>query len=74
MYGLEFQDPDLLITKHSRIQNVNEIKQVEPTPKTVWDDLAQPIAAATGFSEKNARKEADRCLQCGLICYEKQTS
>jgi NADPH-dependent glutamate synthase beta subunit-like oxidoreductase/NAD-dependent dihydropyrimidine dehydrogenase PreA subunit len=73
MYGLEFQDPDLLITKHSRIQNVNEIKQVETTPKTVWDDLAQPIAAATGFSEKNARKEADRCLQCGLICYEKQT-
>ncbi|MFO7990464.1 MAG: FAD-dependent oxidoreductase [Desulfotignum sp.] len=73
MYGLEFQDPDLLITKHSRIQNVNEIKQVETTPKTVWDDLAQPMAAATGFSEKNARREADRCLQCGLICYEKQT-
>jgi NADPH-dependent glutamate synthase beta subunit-like oxidoreductase/NAD-dependent dihydropyrimidine dehydrogenase PreA subunit len=73
MYGLEFQDPDLLISKQSRIQNVTEIKQVEPSSKTVWDDLAQPMAAATGFSEKNARREADRCLQCGLICYEKQT-
>jgi hypothetical protein len=72
MYGLEFQDPDLLITKQSRIQNVTEIKQVEPSPKTVWDDLAQPMAEATGFTEKNARREADRCLQCGLICYEKQ--
>ncbi len=72
MYGLEFQDPDLLITQHSRIQNVTEIKQVETTPKTAWDDLAQPMAAATGFSEANARNEANRCLQCGLICYEKQ--
>jgi len=24
-----------------------------------------------GFSEKMAEKEADRCLQCGLVCYEK---
>lgn len=72
MYGLEFQDPDLLITQHSRIQNVTQIQQVETTPKTTWDDLAQPMAAATGFSEAKARKEANRCLQCGLICYEKQ--
>ncbi len=72
MYGLEFPDPDLLITQQSRIQNVTEIKQVKITPKTPWDDLAQPMAAATGFSEANARKESERCLQCGLICYEKQ--
>jgi len=72
MYGLEFQDPDLLITQHSRIQNVTQIQQVETTPKTAWDDLARPMAAATGFSEAKARKEANRCLQCGLICYEKQ--
>jgi hypothetical protein len=72
MYGLEFQDPDLLITQHSRIQNVTQIQQVETTPKTTWDDLVQPMAAATGFSEAKARKEANRCLQCGLICYEKQ--
>jgi NADPH-dependent glutamate synthase beta subunit-like oxidoreductase/Na+-translocating ferredoxin:NAD+ oxidoreductase RNF subunit RnfB len=72
MYGLEFQDPGLLITNQSRLQNVTEIKQVETSPKTPWDGLAQPMAAATGFSEANARKEADRCLQCGLICYEKQ--
>ncbi|MDT8378202.1 MAG: (Fe-S)-binding protein [Desulfotignum sp.] len=72
MYGLEFQDPDLMITQHTRIQNVSEINHVEITPKTTWDDLARPMAAATGFSEANARKESDRCLQCGLICYEKQ--
>jgi NADPH-dependent glutamate synthase beta subunit-like oxidoreductase len=72
MYGLEFQDTDLLITPHSQIQNVSEIKHVAISPKTTWDDLAQPMAAATGFSEANARREADRCLQCGLICYEKK--
>jgi NADPH-dependent glutamate synthase beta subunit-like oxidoreductase len=72
MYGLEFQDPELMITQHSMIQNVTQIQQVETTPKTTWDDLAQPMAAATGFSEAKARKEANRCLQCGLICYEKQ--
>ena len=26
-----------------------------------------------GFSEEVARKEADRCLQCGLICYNQTT-
>ena len=24
-----------------------------------------------GFSEESARTEAARCLQCGLICYER---
>jgi formate dehydrogenase (NADP+) beta subunit len=71
MYGLEFQDPDLMITQKTPLQDVTEIHAVEKSPKTTWDDLAQPMAAATGFSEANARKESDRCLQCGLICYEK---
>jgi formate dehydrogenase (NADP+) beta subunit len=71
MYGLEFQDPELMITKKTPLQDVTEIHEVEKSPKTTWDDLAQPIAAATGFTEANARKESDRCLQCGLICYEK---
>ncbi|MCF8089777.1 MAG: FAD-dependent oxidoreductase [Desulfotignum sp.] len=74
MYGLEFQDPELMITQHSLIQNVTQIQQVETTPKTAWDDLAQPMAAATGFSEAKARQEAGRCLQCGLICYEKHNA
>ncbi len=74
MYGLEFQDPERVITQYSRIQNISEIEHVETSPKTTWDDLAHPVAAATGFSEENARKEANRCLQCGLICYEKQTA
>ncbi|MFU8768302.1 MAG: FAD-dependent oxidoreductase [Desulfotignum sp.] len=71
MYGLEFPDPDLMITKTTPLQDVTEIHAVEKTPKTAWDDLAKPIAAAPGFTEQNARKESDRCLQCGLICYEK---
>jgi formate dehydrogenase beta subunit len=26
---------------------------------------------STGFSEEQARAEANRCLRCGLVCYEK---
>jgi formate dehydrogenase (NADP+) beta subunit len=85
MYGLPFQDPDKMITPLTRLQDVSTLVQVETSPQNVFDmDVrknalaGEPFqkqgtadAASTGFSEKNARNEADRCLQCGLICYEK---
>jgi len=58
------------------VQNVNEIDRVKQVSRTIM-----PMADATerlmdaeiekGFTEKKAQREADRCLQCGLICYEK---
>jgi formate dehydrogenase (NADP+) beta subunit len=71
MYGLAFQDPDQVITQNTLLQDVDTLHRVETCAKNIWDDMAQPAPAATGFSEKTARSEADRCLQCGLICYEK---
>ena len=33
-------------------------------------ELEQTGQLELGFDEAAARKEASRCLQCGLICYE----
>ncbi|MCA1793087.1 MAG: electron transporter RnfB, partial [Desulfobacteraceae bacterium] len=85
MYGLPFQDPAKMVTPQTRLQDVSTLVQVKTTPQHVFDmdvrktaRTGEPLgkqgtadAASTGFSEKNARDEAKRCLQCGLICYEK---
>jgi formate dehydrogenase (NADP+) beta subunit len=65
-----------VLTENSVVQNVYELNETEvkessrtimplSNPKTAGDVLE----LEKGFDEKMARKEADRCLQCGLICY-----
>jgi len=84
MYGLPFQDPARMVTPRTQLQDVSTLHQVETSHQHVFDmeknkqDRVDPAsdrvdAGSTGFSEKNARNEAGRCLQCGLICYEKTT-
>ncbi|MDY7038448.1 MAG: hypothetical protein SV375_20110, partial [Thermodesulfobacteriota bacterium] len=41
---------------------------VEGNSKTAWVFPKE----FPGLDEQAARKEAERCLQCGLICYEKK--
>ncbi|MEE4363392.1 MAG: hypothetical protein V2J08_05635, partial [Desulfotignum sp.] len=71
-----------MVTPRTKLQDVSDLHQVETSHKNIFDMKTQgqnqtdrtsgrADAASTGFSEKNARNEADRCLQCGLICYEK---
>ncbi|HKK00072.1 MAG TPA: electron transporter RnfB, partial [Desulfotignum sp.] len=85
MYGLAFADPDKMITPQTPVQDVSALHQVAPSPQNIFDmatqkqdqtahtsrTSGQADAGSTGFSEKNALNEAERCLQCGLICYEK---
>jgi NADPH-dependent glutamate synthase beta subunit-like oxidoreductase/NAD-dependent dihydropyrimidine dehydrogenase PreA subunit len=82
MYGLPFADASKMVTPRTKLQDVSDLHQVETSHKNIFDMKTQgqnqtdrksgrADAASTGFSEKNARNEADRCLQCGLICYEK---
>jgi hypothetical protein len=33
-------------------------------------ELSQGIELEKGFSETEAKAEAGRCLQCGLVCYQ----
>ncbi len=85
MYGLVFADPDKMITSQTPLQDVSDLHQVAPSPRNIFDMAiqkhdqtahtsltpGQADAGSTGFSEKNALNESERCLQCGLICYEK---
>ena len=76
IYGIPLSHPENVLTLTTMVQNVDEIEGVEPLSRTLM-----PMANASerlmdaeiekGFTEKKAEKEAARCLQCGLICYEK---
>ncbi|MDM8538721.1 RnfABCDGE type electron transport complex subunit B [Desulfobacterales bacterium HSG17] len=75
MYGIEFQESDKMITKQTTLQDVSSLNSVDFTSRNVliprqsrkeWLD-----EFSTGFSLEEAHTEAERCLRCGLICYEK---
>ncbi len=75
MHGLT---PDLakhVITPQSVLQNVNHVEKVQASQRQIMPicsgrELAICGEIERGFSADMARKEASRCLQCGLICYE----
>jgi len=75
MAGTEFQDPSLMITETSNLQDVSFLNNVNAVPRTLLKPAEQPPgspeAFSTGFSPEEAKKEAGRCLRCGLVCYEK---
>ncbi len=75
MYGIEFQESDKMITKQTTLQDVSSLNSVDFTSRNAliprqtrkeWLD-----EFSTGFSIEEAHTEAERCLRCGLICYEK---
>lgn len=74
----EFQEPDLMITETSKLQDVSTLNEVISIPRNLMipprKREEEPHGFSTGFSTAQARAEAGRCLQCGLICYEKITT
>jgi len=78
VYGIELQNPVKMITKLSVLQDVNSLNLVPLTPRNILEISASREAReekkdkfSTGFSSDVAHEEAGRCLQCGLVCYEK---
>lgn len=76
--GVPVQAPVNMIRKGSKVLNVQEISGVKPilrhhqTQRSMDELINNPAAEITlGYTESQARKEAERCLQCGLICYSK---
>jgi len=65
MYGIEFQESSKFITEQSVLQDVALLHNVDTSPRNIMDKVS------TGFSIAEAQAEADRCLRCGLVCYEK---
>jgi formate dehydrogenase (NADP+) beta subunit len=65
-----------VLTENSVVQNVDELNEsdVKKSSRAIMPLRSPKMAGDAlelekGFDEKTARKEADRCLQCGLICY-----
>ncbi len=75
MYGIQYQEASKIITEQTRLQDVFSLNSVDTSPRNIlvprqtrkdWLD-----EFSTGFSTDKAHTEAERCLRCGLICYEK---
>lgn len=75
MYGIQYQEASKIITEQTSLQDVFSLNSVDTSPRNIliprqtrkeWLD-----EFSTGFSTDKAHTEAERCLRCGLICYEK---
>lgn len=72
------EPPEGMIRKNTQVLS---LEQLEPVPQSSRAKMAQSsqndqisnpdLEAAEGFSEVQARRESERCLQCGLICYRR---
>ena len=79
MSGITPQLSEKVIDPKAHIQNVSWVENIKLFPRQIM-----PVCSGTelvpcgdverGFSEDAARKEAGRCLQCGLICYRQAIS
>jgi len=75
MYDIDMALPDNVVTLNTVIQDVDHVESLETKVRLIMpisspQELAQAKELEKGFSTEMAKTEADRCLQCGLICYE----
>ena len=75
MYGI-IPVSENVVTSESRVQNVDHVAHVALTSRQIMplcsvEDLDVCKEIEEGFTQEAAQKEAQRCLQCGLICYKK---
>ncbi len=76
MYKILISVPENVVTSESVVQNVDHVEDVTLTSRQIMplcavEDLDECKEIEKGFTQEAAQKEAERCLQCGLICYEK---
>ena len=67
--------PDHVIASEKQVQNLTHVENVPLVARQIMP-LSRPLELAAGrelekgFTEEMAKAEADRCLRCGLVCYE----
>jgi NADPH-dependent glutamate synthase beta subunit-like oxidoreductase len=76
MYGIEPTLSENVLTSRSTIQDVDHVVDVDPSQRQIMPicsgkDLAVCGEIERGFAQDMAQVEAARCLQCGLICYDR---
>jgi len=75
MYEITLDLPENVVTPETDVQNVDSVEEVAASTRRIMpvcgpSESADCTEAELGFDEDTARAEADRCLQCGLICYQ----
>jgi formate dehydrogenase beta subunit len=76
--GVQVSVPEEVITRDSELPEVDELKGVVESARaqmpelTVEDRGLNFQEVERGLSEDAARREAGRCLRCGLICYRRE--
>ncbi|BBO91226.1 (Fe-S)-binding protein [Desulfosarcina ovata] len=75
MYAIPLDLPQNIIKPGVVVQNVDHVEAVPPRPRQIMPladrrDLEQLMELEKGFDTQTAKKEAARCLNCGLICYQ----
>jgi len=78
LMGEEVAAPPGMIRRTTRVLNVDRLEPLSPQPREKMptlspaEQLANPQAEVElGFTEEQVRREAQRCLRCGLICYRR---
>lgn len=76
MYDIPLVFPDKILSDTSILQDVNHLEGVVSSPQQimpVYDkrELSENGEIEKGFTKDMIKASAQRCLQCGLICYEK---
>ncbi len=82
MYGLPVNDIKRPVTRRSILQGVTCVENVQIMPRNIMpvNDQSTVNTVNTGaklkefykgYTPEMAQDEAERCLKCGLICYEK---
>ena len=78
LMGEAIESPDNMIRKQTKVLSLDELEPVSEFPRQKMPELpleeriTDPSAEiALGYLEEQAIQEAERCLQCGLICYRR---
>ncbi len=69
MYGETPALAEHVLTPSVVVQNVDRVADVAAVPRQIMPLDPQGVELELGLDEASARREAQRCLQCGLICY-----
>ncbi|ETR73916.1 MAG: FAD-dependent oxidoreductase (4Fe-4S ferredoxin cluster binding protein) [Candidatus Magnetoglobus multicellularis str. Araruama] len=76
MYGNTVALENNVLKPESDIQDVTQLNHVDTVPRQIMPQrTAQELSVQNelekGFTPEMAKIEASRCLQCGLVCYER---
>ncbi len=74
LYDIPLNLPDNVVTPVTPVQNVHQVSLVPVRSRAIMplageNQTARGVELEKGFDKEAAQKESNRCLQCGLICY-----